>query len=129
MILVNNKKIRYFLRIGGHCNHVFGLLYTLNHWFMLKLTEIPADKTCTSLPQTWHVPRGPQIQPEPVMSCSFAVQTLIKRKREKDRLLLVNFMMPSQQHWELKGGREKLFSKCVLNLVTMRKNLLHLIYC
>ena len=59
-------KLLYFLEIEGHCNHVFGLLYTLSHWFMLKLTEIPADTTCTSLPQTWHVPRGPQIQPEPV---------------------------------------------------------------
>ena len=48
-----------------------GLLYTLNHWFLLGLKEIPADKTCTSLPQLWHQPRGTRIQPEPAMSCCF----------------------------------------------------------
>lgn len=60
-----------FLRRGRHCNHVVGLLFTLNHWFLLGLKEIPADKTCTSLPQLWHQPRGACIQPEPAMSCCF----------------------------------------------------------
>lgn len=59
------------LRRGGHCNHVVGLLFTLNHWFLLGLKEIPADKTCTSLPQLWHQPMGARIQPEPAMSCCF----------------------------------------------------------
>ena len=41
-----------FLRRGGHCNHVVGLLFTLNHWFLLGLKEIAADKTFTSLPHS-----------------------------------------------------------------------------
>lgn len=45
-------------RAGGHCHHMFALLYLLAHWSLLNLGEIPADKTCTSLPQAWSVPRG-----------------------------------------------------------------------
>ena len=57
------------IREGGHCNHIAGLLYT--HWFLLGI-EIPADKTCTSLPQMWHQPRGGRIVAEPIMNCVFA---------------------------------------------------------
>ena len=50
----------------------FALLYLLTHWSLLNLGEIPADKTCTSLPQAWSVPRGDRIEPEPAMKCSYA---------------------------------------------------------
>ena len=33
--------------------------------------EIPADQTCTSVPQQWHKPRSANIDPEPVMKCTF----------------------------------------------------------
>lgn len=33
--------------------------------------EIPADQTCTSVPQQRHKPRGANIDPEPVMKCIF----------------------------------------------------------
>ena len=62
----------FFYRTGGHCNHIFALLYLLSHWSLLGQKEIPADKTCTSLPQVWHQPRGDRIEPEPVMACTFA---------------------------------------------------------
>ena len=51
---------------------MFALLYLLTHWSLLNLGEIPADKTCSSLPQAWSVPRGDRIEPEPVMKCSYA---------------------------------------------------------
>ena len=51
-----------------------GLLYVLNHWFLLCLTEFSADKMCTSLPQMWHQPCGARMEPEPVMNCVFAIQ-------------------------------------------------------
>ena len=51
---------------------MFALLYLLTHWSLLNLGEIPADKTCSSLPQAWSVPRGDWIEPEPVMKCSYA---------------------------------------------------------
>lgn len=69
---------------GGHCHHMFALLYPLTHWSLLNLGEIPADKTCTSLPQAWSVPRGNRIEPEPVMKCSStqaATDQVGKRKR------------------------------------------------
>ena len=68
-------KFRLFLisgRAGGHCHHMFALLYLLIHWSFLNLGVIPADKTCTSLPQAWSVPRVGRIEPEPVMKCSYA---------------------------------------------------------
>lgn len=46
-------------------------MFLLNHWCQLNLSEIPADKTCTSLPQSWGKPRGEKIAPEPVMKCTF----------------------------------------------------------
>ena len=51
---------------------MFALLYLLTHWSLLNSGEIPADKTCSSLPQAWSVPRGDRIEPEPVMKCSYA---------------------------------------------------------
>lgn len=71
-------------RAGGHGHHMFALLYPLTHWSLLNLGEIPADKTCTSLPQAWSVPRGNRIEPEPVMKCSSAqaaTDQVGKRKR------------------------------------------------
>ena len=63
---------------------MFALLFLLSHWSLLNLKETPADKTCTSLPQTWSVPRGDQIEPKPVMKCTFAqafTDQVGKRKR------------------------------------------------
>ena len=33
--------------------------------------EIPADQTCTRVPQQWHKPRSANIKPEPVKKCTF----------------------------------------------------------
>ena len=63
---------------------MFALLFLLSHWSLLTLKEIPAHKTCTGLPQTWSVPRRDQIEPEPVMKCTFAqafTDQVGKRKR------------------------------------------------
>ena len=75
MCCVASIKCKLFLisgRAGGHRHYMFALLYLLTHWSLLNLGEIPADKTCTSLPQAWSVPRGDRIEPEPVMKCSCA---------------------------------------------------------
>ena len=72
---VASIKCKIFLisgRAGGHCHHMFALLYFLTHWSLLNLGGIPADKTYTSLPQAWSGPRGERIEPEPVMKCSYA---------------------------------------------------------
>lgn len=46
---------------GGSCGHLIGLLYTIAHYKMLQLKAVPQDIAKTSLPQTWHVPRGQKI--------------------------------------------------------------------
>lgn len=46
---------------SGHCGHVIGLLYSLAHTKSSNLRFIPSDVLKTSLPQTWHVPRGEKI--------------------------------------------------------------------
>lgn len=53
---------------GQRCGHVCGLLYQIAKYKMLGLRVIPEDIAKTSLPQTWHKPRGQQIQPAEVQS-------------------------------------------------------------
>ena len=52
---------------GGHYNHVFALLFQLNDYSSLGIKDIPSDATCTSQPQSWHIPRATSISPMPVM--------------------------------------------------------------
>lgn len=47
---------------SGHCGHITALLYQLAHYKMMKLVLIPTDVAKTSLPQTWHVPRGEKLK-------------------------------------------------------------------
>lgn len=46
---------------SGHCGHGIGLLYSLAHMKSSNFRSIPSDVLKTSLPQTWHVPRGERI--------------------------------------------------------------------
>ena len=77
---------------------------------MLKLTEIPADKTCTSLPQTWYVPRGSQIQPEPVMSWRFACADTDKKKESKRLSVTCKFYDAQSAELGAEAWKRKLFS-------------------
>ncbi|XP_063426804.1 uncharacterized protein LOC134710375 [Mytilus trossulus] len=45
----------------GTCGHVTGLLYSLAHMKSCNMKTIPCDILKTSLPQTWHMPRGEKI--------------------------------------------------------------------
>ena len=76
---------------------MFGLLYLLNHWCMLGIKEIPANKTCTSVPQEWHKPRGDSIEPEPVMKCSFSKASLTRMASENYIQSLASFMMLKEE--------------------------------
>ncbi|XP_076070586.1 uncharacterized protein LOC143042205 [Mytilus galloprovincialis] len=51
---------------SGTCGHVTGLLYTLAHMKVSNLKSIPSDILKTSLPQTWHIPRGEKLKGSPV---------------------------------------------------------------
>ncbi|XP_031566100.1 adhesion G protein-coupled receptor B1-like [Actinia tenebrosa] len=64
---------------GGHCNHLFGLLYTLNHWFMLNLNEIPADKTCTTTPTALRTTKSNTTE-----STQPSISTPVSRKTQPD---------------------------------------------
>lgn len=46
----------------GACGHVVGLLYQLAKYKMLETRALPEDIAKTSLPQSWHEPRGERIQ-------------------------------------------------------------------
>lgn len=47
---------------SGTCGHVTGLLYTLAHLKASGASTIPIDVAKTSLPQTWHIPRGEKLK-------------------------------------------------------------------
>ena len=57
---------------GGHCNHIFALLFLFNDYSCSQITEIPSDLACTSRLQTWHIPRASSVCPMPVMATHFA---------------------------------------------------------
>ncbi|XP_076116381.1 uncharacterized protein LOC143083892 [Mytilus galloprovincialis] len=68
-IMINGGQIEYSFctcTIGqsGYCGHVSALLYQLAHYKSLKMKLIPTDIAKTSLPQTWHVPRGQKLHGE-----------------------------------------------------------------
>ena len=46
---------------SGSCGHIAGLLYTLAHMKTTGMKAVPTDVAKTSLPQTWHVPRGERL--------------------------------------------------------------------
>ena len=67
---------------GGHCNHVFALLFQLNY-SCLDTKDIPSDATYTSKPKSWHIPRASSICPLPVMGTHYTrAETDRKDKRK-----------------------------------------------
>lgn len=70
---------------------MFALLYQLNDYNCLGYKDIPSDVTCTSQPQSWHIPRAASICPMPVMGTHFARAETDKdgeRKRDPVRCKL-----------------------------------------
>ena len=57
--------------------------YQLNDFMCLNVTDIPSNSTCTSRPQTWHIPRSTSICPLPVMGTHFARAETDKRCERK----------------------------------------------
>ncbi len=55
---------------GQGCGHVTGLLYQLANYKMLKMAAVPEDVVKTSLPMTWHQPRGLKIKGTEVQKVS-----------------------------------------------------------
>ncbi|XP_048257436.1 uncharacterized protein LOC124116966 [Haliotis rufescens] len=44
------------------CGHITGTLYLVAHYKLCGVRSIPQDVAKTSLPQTWHIPRGDKIR-------------------------------------------------------------------
>jgi hypothetical protein len=60
--------IIYFLEMEKVCSHIIALLYIVNYWVSMKMTEIPADMSCTEVGQVWHEPHGDKIESDSHMS-------------------------------------------------------------
>jgi len=43
---------------GGHCSHVFVLLFQLNDYSCFNIRDIPSDAIFTRLPQSWYISRA-----------------------------------------------------------------------
>ena len=83
---------------GGHCNHVLALLYQLNDYSCLDIKDIPSDVTCTSRPQSWHIPRASSICPLPVMATHYAraeTDRVGERKRDPVKCKLYDARSPA----------------------------------
>lgn len=66
---VESGKCSCVAGITGFCNHIFALLYTIDHAKKMKLTEFPLNKTCTQKPAEWSKCRTGGISSEPIMEC------------------------------------------------------------
>ena len=83
---------------GGHCNNIVALLFQLNHYSCLNIKGIPSDTTCTSLPQSWHIPRATSVCPLPVMGTHYALSETDRngeRSRETVRCKLYDARGPA----------------------------------
>ena len=69
---------------GGHCNHMFAFFFQLNDYSCLGVNDIPSDATCTSRPQSWHIPRATPIFPMPAMGTHYA-RAATDRSGERNR--------------------------------------------
>ena len=72
---------------GGHCNHVFALIYQLQDYYCMDVVDIPAEVSCTSRPQSWSIPRAKAIRPQPVMGSHFARSMRDKEGRKRKPVL------------------------------------------
>ncbi|CAC5392186.1 unnamed protein product [Mytilus coruscus] len=69
---------------SGTCGHVTGLLYTLAHMKASNLKSIPSDILKTSLPQTWHIPRGEKLkgsQVDDIVVCGYNSKSPYRQPR------------------------------------------------
>ena len=82
--LVQSASCTCKVGLGGHCGHVCAVLYQLAHYKMQGLKAIPTDVAKTSLPMTFHAPRGPQIPSKKVEDIK-AKSHAGKEIEEKDR--------------------------------------------
>ena len=64
--------------ISGYCNHVMALLYETAEYSLNQLTEVPQEKTCTSVLRKWGVPGNKEVVKESVMRT-----TLISSNQKK----------------------------------------------
>ena len=83
---------------GGNCNHVLGLIFLLNDLSSSGILDIPSDATCTSRPQSWHIPRTASVCPLPIMATHYARsatdKTLVTRKKDPVRCKLYDARAP-----------------------------------
>jgi hypothetical protein len=64
---------------------VTGLLYQVANYKLLKMSAVPEDVAKTSLPQTWHKPRGEKIKAMSVQELSVVGYTKPKSNMQDDR--------------------------------------------
>jgi len=74
---------------------------------MLGRKEIPANQTCTSVPQEWHKPRGHKIEPEPVMKCAFVKSSSDKNKKRKLDPITCKLYDPREKKMKLDGWKQQ----------------------
>lgn len=69
--------------------------------------EIPADQTCTSVPQQWHKPRSANIDPEPVMKCTFVKASSDQGGKRKLAPVTCKLYDARGKHLKLNGWKQE----------------------
>ncbi|KAJ8310184.1 LOW QUALITY PROTEIN: hypothetical protein KUTeg_012049, partial [Tegillarca granosa] len=68
--------------ISGECAHLLSVVMTLQNWILEGYKEVPANPSCTSLPQQWDKPRGEKVKGEPVTQMVIVKPINTNRKRK-----------------------------------------------
>ena len=72
--LVKSGRCSFVAGVGGHCNHVFALLYSIDHTLKLKPDSFPRSKTCTDKPAEWIKCRTDDIRSDPVKTLTLQLK-------------------------------------------------------
>jgi len=93
---------------SGFCNHVFALLYTIDHSVKLKLTEFSKLKTCTERPSQWTKARTEGVRAEPVMAATVVKPKFGNKSCGIRPLLQDTRLKEARNELNVKGAVDKL---------------------
>ena len=82
---------------------------------------IPADQTCTSVPQQWHKPRGTNIDPETGMKCTFVKASSDQGRKQKLAPVTGRIYDARGKHLKLNGWKQQDVTK-MCHCISTEKN-------
>ncbi|VDI58609.1 Hypothetical predicted protein [Mytilus galloprovincialis] len=109
----------------GMCGHVTGLLFSLAHMKTCNYKSIPSDVLKTSLPQSWHMPRGEKVKgntADDVIVVGYDTQSPYRQPRGLRSTLYNPIKVPLPPVADLCSAISDIDNSCILLSVTSQHN-------